>query len=61
MQDPHCSACRKPCFVTRLDAAISYEGPGGPEIHYPSEHGAFVSECCEVDVVEKCDLEGDDE
>jgi len=49
-----CPACNQPCHIIALDDSFSYSGThctaGQAGIHYPSDYGSSVTDCCEADV-----------
>jgi len=54
--DFKCPACHQPCKIIAIDTSFSYSGThcthGQAGIHYPSDYGNPVTDCCEADVPE---------
>ena len=49
-----CPACKQSCKIIALDDSFSYSGThctgGQAGIHYPSDYGTPVTDCCEAEV-----------
>ena len=58
-----CPACHKSAKIIALDSSFSYAGThctgGRSGIHYPSDYGMPITDCCEVEVPEAEIIEPD--